>query len=108
MKLTMNVHDFRDAFVRSDRANSFSYEGLGALFDYLEEVDSDMEFDLVGIDSEFTEGTISFFKEQYSNQYGSFKELESNHNIVLYVDDLVNPRDVDDEANEDCLVIISD
>ena len=34
---TINVSDFRDAFKACGRADQFSYEGLGALFDYLED-----------------------------------------------------------------------
>ena len=39
MKRTISISkgDFRDAFQRRGRGDNFSYEGLGALYDHLEE-----------------------------------------------------------------------
>jgi hypothetical protein len=58
MKTTVNVYDFRDAFKRFDRDN-FSYHGLGALFEYLEEYEDstgqEIELDVVAICCDFSE-----------------------------------------------------
>ena len=40
MKQSINIYDFRRAFKTYDRDN-FSYEGLKALFEYLEEYEDD-------------------------------------------------------------------
>jgi hypothetical protein len=37
MKRTINVYQFRDAFRDMDRMAGWSYEGLGVLFEYLEQ-----------------------------------------------------------------------
>ena len=48
MKKEIHKSDFRDAFHDMNRANNFSYEGLGVLYDFLEECDPDSELDLMG------------------------------------------------------------
>lgn len=59
MKRTITESTFRDAFTSHDRGNSFSYEALGALFDFFEEMDdscgTETELDVVAIDCEFAE-----------------------------------------------------
>ena len=55
MKTTLSVYDFRDAFARTSRKDQFSYEALGLLYDYLEEMHPDSELDVVGICCEFAE-----------------------------------------------------
>jgi hypothetical protein len=55
MKTTLSVYDFRDAFIRAGRKEQFSYEALGMLYDYFEEVDPDYDLDVVGICCEFAE-----------------------------------------------------
>jgi hypothetical protein len=41
MKQTIDKHEFEQAFRRADRYDNFGYAGLAALFDYLEEYESD-------------------------------------------------------------------
>ncbi len=59
MKQTINVNDFRDAFTEYGRNDNFSYDGLRALFDYLEDYEEDtgeeMELDVVALCCDFTE-----------------------------------------------------
>ena len=55
MKQTLNKDQFRFAFDQV-RPNQFSYEAQGMLFDYLEEIDEDMELDVIAICCDFTEG----------------------------------------------------
>jgi hypothetical protein len=58
MITTVNIHDFREAF-RTLRPENFSYDGLAALFDYLEELSEDMgehiELDVISICCDWTE-----------------------------------------------------
>ena len=73
MKEYVNEHTFRDRFMRSDNyKNNFSYEGLHALFEYIEQVEDDIgeefEFDMIGICCDYTEyDNIEDFNQQYSN-----------------------------------------
>ena len=48
MIMTLNVYKFRDLFSQV-RPQQFTYEALGELFEYYEELDEGMEFDPVAI-----------------------------------------------------------
>ena len=77
---TVNKYDFIDRFRSSDSyANNFSYEGLSALFDYLEEFEDDtgeqIEFDLVALCCDFTE-------------YENFQEIRDNYSDIESMEDL--------------------
>lgn len=69
MKTTVSLHDFRDAF-RRIRPNNFSYEGLGVLFEYLEDLETDsgneIELDVIAICCDFSENNW----EDIANEYG--------------------------------------
>lgn len=56
---TISVYDFRDAFKRCGRGDQFSYEGLGLIFDYIEEYEGStseqIELDVIGICCEWCE-----------------------------------------------------
>lgn len=56
---TISEYEFRNAFMSSDNyKNDFSYEGLSALFDYLEEYEEScgqIEFDMVAIACDYSE-----------------------------------------------------
>ena len=71
MKEYVNEHTFRDRFMRSDNyKNNFSYEGLHALFEYIEQVEDDIgeefEFDMIGICCDYTEyGDFIEFARDY-------------------------------------------
>jgi hypothetical protein len=63
---TLDKYSFVQAFQQSSRKNQFTSEALGAIFDYLEEMGEDVEFDLVGICCEWQEATWQEVAEQYS------------------------------------------
>ena len=75
MKEYVNEHTFRDRFMRSDGyKNKFSYEGLHALFEYIEQVEDDIgeefEFDMVGICCDYTEyDSLEDFAHDYSDKW---------------------------------------
>ena len=54
MIMTLNVYSFRDAF-NQVRPQQFTYEALGELFEYYEELDEGTEFDPVAICCEWSE-----------------------------------------------------
>lgn len=90
MKRTVNVYDFRQAFKDSGRAESFSYAGLGALFEYLvsleEDTGKEMELDVIGICCEFSEyEDLKEFQENYGDEYKTLEDVEEL-TIVIPID----------------------
>jgi hypothetical protein len=63
MYQTIGLSDFRAGF--KYRPDNFSYEGLGALFDYLESMGDDVEFDPIAICCEFSEDTVEGIASAY-------------------------------------------
>lgn len=56
MKMEITQSGFMDAFSRHGREDSFSYDGLRVLYDYLEEnYGEDYELDVVALDCEWSE-----------------------------------------------------
>ena len=76
---TIDIYDFRAAFTDYDRNNEFSYEGLGALFDWLSEMSNDCtepyELDVIALCCEFTE-------------YSDLAEIKQAYNNINTIDDL--------------------
>tara|TARA_Y100000310_G_scaffold301220_1_gene337487 strand:- start:995 stop:1291 length:297 start_codon:yes stop_codon:yes gene_type:complete len=71
MKQSINNYQFHRAFERMDRGEQFSYEGLNALFDYLEELEDDtgetVELDVIALCCEYAE-------------YKNIREYNDEHN----------------------------
>jgi len=67
---SIDIYDFRRAFTDYDRADQFSYDGLGALFDWLSEMANDCtepyELDVIALCCEFTE-------------YSDLAEIQAKH-----------------------------
>ena len=74
---TINVSDFRDAFKACGRADQFSYEGLGALFEYLEEIDPDFDLDVIALCCDYSEDTIEQIAHAYNITADDIDELEA-------------------------------
>ena len=68
MKITVTENVFRDMMNKSGRGENFSYEGLGELFRYLDEMDEgeEIEFDPVEIDGQWGE----YNGEELLDDYG--------------------------------------
>jgi hypothetical protein len=84
MKTTLSVYDFRDAFVRADRKDQFSYEALGLIYDYLEEINSDYDLDVIGLCCELAEQS----PEEIARYYAI--DLEDDGNELLNVLDYLH------------------
>ena len=73
MREYVSEYTFRNRFLKSDTyKHNFTYEGLTALFEYLEALEDDtgeqIEFDMVGICCEFSEFEgMEDFNQQYSH-----------------------------------------
>lgn len=66
---TLTKSAFIDAFKQSSRKDQFSYEALGAIFDYLEEYSDstgeNVEFDIVGICCDWSEMSWQEIAQSY-------------------------------------------
>lgn len=87
MKVSVTKGMFRDE-MNSVRPDNFSYEGLGELFDFLEEAEDngsgeDHELDVIGICCDFAEAEISEVLSDYNLE--DIEELEES-TIVLSID----------------------
>ena len=81
MKQTITKGDFRDAFVRMDRMGNFSYDGLGALYDYLEdEFEEEYDLDVIALCCDYNEDDIDEVLRSYNLK--SIEELEENTTVV--------------------------
>jgi hypothetical protein len=66
------------------RPNQFTYDGLCALFEYLD--DSDTELDIIGLCCDFGEfESLEEFQEQYGDEYQTMEDIE-HQTIVIPVD----------------------
>lgn len=88
MKQTINVSDFRDAFHKMGRGEQFSYDGLGSLFDWLEDWDEEPELDVIAFCCEFSEyKNLAEFQHDYNaDDYPDIDSIE-NETIVIPIDD---------------------
>lgn len=84
---------FIDTFLQSDTyKNSFSYEGLDALFDYLEDYedscDTKIEFDMVALCCEFSEyssakdACIIISNEEFEDNESALDYLRDNTSVI--------------------------
>jgi len=65
MKTTVYFSEFCDYFHKI-RPDNFSYQGLRVLFDYLEDIDSDFELDVIGLCCDFSESDYQTIANDYS------------------------------------------
>ena len=86
MKKTIDLYDFREGFSVRDRKN-FSYEGLEALFLYLEEMeescDTEIEYDPIGFCCEFVEWEDF---EEFQGQYPDIKTKNEIQDHTQFID----------------------
>lgn len=91
MKQTINKSDFRDAFHRMGRDKQFSYDALGALFDYYEEIDEEMELDVIAICCDWCE-------------YDDLKAVKVDYNDITSLEDLQGQTYVIELENDGLIV----
>ena len=83
-----NASQFRDQFRQAGRGDQFSYEGLGLLFDYLEEVDPQYDLDVVALCCDYSEDTPATIARDYSIEFSSVEEGDTVgelEQVVLYL-----------------------
>lgn len=85
----VSFFDFQDAFNKSDRKDNFSYDGLKALFEYLEEYEREcqdrIELDIIAICCDYTE-YANFEELQKDYTVESMEELEEQ-TVVIHIND---------------------
>lgn len=86
MRVTVDERMFCDMFIDYDRESNFSSEGLGLLFDYLEQLEEDtgheMELDVIALCCDYSELTLQEFAREY--------RLETTCEEPVDVDDVGN------------------
>ena len=65
MYQTVNKSQFRDAFHAMGRGDQFTYDALGMLFDYFDDVDPDHELDVIAICCAYAEDSPRYIADQY-------------------------------------------
>ena len=88
MKTTVNIYQFRNEFEQI-RPNNFTYDGLTALFDYLEEYEescnTEVELDVIALCCEFTEYVDLAEIQQNYTDIESMEDL-NDHTMVIEFD----------------------
>ena len=84
MKITVDIHMFRDEFRKFDRYGTFSYEGYQVLFDYFEELEDscgeEWELDVISICCDWAEDSLDNILEEYNLE--SLEDLEENTTVL--------------------------
>ena len=85
MKTTVSQTDFVDAFTKM-RPSNFSYEGLIALYDYLEnfeeDTDKEIELDVIAFCCDYSEYENL---EEYKKSYSSINSIDDIQSATTYI-----------------------
>ena len=92
MKQNINEYQFRDAFHKMGRGEQFSYDGLTALYDYLEQLGDDIgeeiELDVIALCCGFAEyDSLEEFQADYSEDYETIEDIQSATTVIMIDDD---------------------
>jgi len=103
MKTTVNLYQFRDAFRSMGREN-FSYDGLGILFAYMEELESscgeEWELDVVALCCDYAEDTPKDIAESYGITLTDPDDAETTLDEVWdYLEDRASVCGVTDDGD---------
>ena len=83
---TVNLSEFRSAFHAHGRTNQFSYEGLGVLFDHLEQFEEEtgeqVELDVIALCCEFSEDTPEDIAAAYDFDIEDCTEGEALDRVI--------------------------
>ena len=89
---TITLSMFRDYFLRSEQyKNNFSYEGLEALYNYLEEYSEDLgediEMDVGAFSCDYSEyNDIQEFQKDYGKEYKTIEDIELYTQVIKIKD----------------------
>ena len=90
MKINVSEGMFRNEFRRHDRQDDFSYDGLGALYDYCIELEEDTgeewEPDVIALCCDFSESDKETIAQDYSNIIDNYNDVEDMlENETMYI-----------------------
>ncbi len=80
-----HASQFRDEFRACGRADQFSYEALGLLFDFLEETDSNYSLDVIAICCDYAEDTFEDFANTNAIDIEGLTEEEIESTVMAYL-----------------------
>ena len=81
---TVNLYEFRRAF-ETRRPDNFSYEGLGLIFEYLEECDPQYDLDVIELCCEYLEDTAQNIADSYSVDIEGLDDDETLAEVLDYL-----------------------
>jgi hypothetical protein len=87
---TINLSQFRDAFRSMGRKDQFTYEGLRALFDYMEEADPNAELDVIALCCDFSEDTVEDIAANYGLEFSAIEDGDTDgerEHVRAYLDE---------------------
>jgi len=96
MKQTINQSQFIDAFHNFNRYDQFGYEALCSLFDYLEDMDEDMELDVIALCCDYSVDAVEDIADNYSIDIEGKPRFVAGWNMPGYMPDS-EPAEFDDE-----------
>lgn len=116
MKQSINSYEFHRAF-EQQRPDNFSYEGLEALFEYLEQYeedcDTEIELDVVAICCDYSEMSIDDIINDYikgssiyePELWDDMQQLDTDEEKNELLIDWLNDRTQVIQVNDDTLII---
>jgi hypothetical protein len=99
MYQTINVYAFRDAFRAAGRESKFSYDALGMLFDYFDDVDPDHELDVIAICCAFSEDAPAYIADQYDVDVRGMDDEQTLDAVLEYLGDTTHVIGVTDAGD---------
>ena len=87
MYQTINKSQFRDAFKAMGRADQFSYDGLGMLFDHFEDTAPDAELDVIAICCAYSEDEPRHIAESYGVDTSGMDDGQVLDAVLEYLGD---------------------
>jgi hypothetical protein len=91
MKQSVNFYAFVDAFKRFDRYDSYGYEALKVIFDYLEnyeeETGQEIDLDVISICCDYSAETYTDIASNYSIDLEGLDDDEAKNAVIEYLQD---------------------
>ena len=88
---TLSAYDFRTEFAHMGRQENFSYNGLTALFEYIQECyteDNPFEMDVIALCVQFTQyNNLEECLQEIGNDYIKTLEDLRDHTIVIEIEE---------------------
>ena len=81
------MYDFERAFKNFERMNNFSYDGLKALFEYLEDYEEDtgeeIELDVIALCCDYAEyDSLNEYNRDYDTKYSEIDAIQDDTTLI--------------------------